>query len=139
MNFDDLKPVNSTENRIDFYWPGPSANRTEGMTISGEYLESITFRQGEPEESTVYKVRTKDGRVAGIDGMASIKRAFQTIDPGTFVGVRFNGKKKNPKTGRMYNDVEVRYMPPEMANDKAKEALGGDQVDLNTLDMPFEM
>ena len=74
MNFDDMKPVTAgTNDRIDFYWPGPSDQRKEGMTITGEYLEKFTFNEGKPTESTVYKIRTKDGRIAGVDDMATIK------------------------------------------------------------------
>nr|DAN97545.1 MAG TPA: hypothetical protein [Caudoviricetes sp.] len=136
MNFDDMKPVTAGSNdRIDFYWPGPSDQRKEGMTITGEYLEKFTFNEGKPTESTVYKIRTKDGRIAGVDDMATIKRGFENIEKGTYVGIRFNGKKRNPKTGREYNDAEVRFVPQEMLTEKAKEVIGGgEEIELG-LDM----
>lgn len=136
MNFDDLKPVSApgAQARIDFYWPGPSADRKEGMTITGEYLERVVFKEGTPQESTVFKVRTKDGRVAGVDGAAAIKRSFANIDPGMYVGIRFNGKKRSNK-GIFYNDFEVRFAPPEMATEKAKEILGGGEEIKLDLDM----
>ena len=67
--------------------------------------------------------------------MATIKRGFENIEKGTYVGIRFNGKKRNPKTGREYNDAEVRFVPQEMLTEKAKEVIGGgEEIELG-LDM----
>ena len=110
MNFDKMKPVqgSSDTSRITKYWPGKAADRTEGMTAMGEYLGEITFDKGTPDEATLYKLKGADGEVYGISANTVIKNAFDSIEVGSFVGIRFNGKKTSAKSGRQYNDFEVR-------------------------------
>lgn len=135
FDFDAMTPVQGGGERITTYWPGPADDRTIGMTVAGTYVEPFTFNKGQEDESTVYKLRGQDGEtIYGVNGSASIVNAFSSIEPGQFVAIRFNGKKKNPKTGRTYNDFEVRTM--NNATTKAAAPVQGEPVDLNGED-PF--
>ena len=108
MNFDEMTPVSAgAAERITDYWPGRADARTDGMTVVGEYIGSVTFDEGTDDEGTVHKLR-KGEQIFGVSGGVVIERAFKDITVGSTVGVRFNGKKRSEKSGRMYNDFEVR-------------------------------
>lgn len=138
MNFDDMKPVaTATEERITDYWPGRADDRTKGMTVTGEYIGPITFDEGTDDESTLFKLRNGD-KIFGVQGTAVIKRAFESISKGDSVGIRFNGKKKSEKSGRFYNDFEIRSTPKDAEVAKAEEALGGEVLSKDEFnDIPF--
>lgn len=110
MDFDKMKPVQGSTDtsRITKYWPGKAADRTEGMTAMGEFVGEITFDKGTPDETTLYKLKAVDGEIYGVQANTVIKNAFEKIEVGKFVGIRFNGKKTSAKSGRQYNDFEVR-------------------------------
>ena len=141
MDFDNLTPVATSGERITDYWPGKADDRTEGMTVVGEYVGPITFSEGTDEEATLYKLK-KGEKVFGVQGYAPIARAFEGIAVGSQVGIRFNGKKKSPKTGRMYNDFEVRAGGPAQKSTVAPQVesagpIEGTKLDIDDLDIPF--
>lgn len=138
MNFEDLQPVSTTADRITEYWPGKADQRKEGMTVTGKLLGKFVFSEGQEDESTVYKIRNGE-TVYGVQGYAPIARVLETVPVGSVVGIRFNGKKKSPKTNYMYNDFEVRVSPAtEKEENTAKAVLGVEELKLEDFeDVPF--
>ena len=134
-DFESMTPVTggSEESRITTYWPGKAADRKEGMFAAGTYVGSVTFGEGTDDESTRYKLKSQDGK--------EIYRAFADIPVGSFVAIRFNGKKTG-KNGRQYNDFEVRVTdkPPTQSVEVAPGVSGepitlaGDEFD----DLPLK-
>lgn len=143
-DFESMTPVTggSEESRITTYWPGKAADRKEGMFAAGTYVGSVTFGEGTDDESTRYKLRSQDGKeIYGVQDSAVIVRAFADIPVGSFVAIRFNGKKAG-KNGRQYNDFEVRVTdkPPTQSVEVAPGVSGepitlaGDEFD----DLPLK-
>ena len=57
-------------------------------------------------DSSLYIIETADGNVS-VWGSAVLDNKFSLIKVGSEVKVEFDGKKKNPKNGREYNDYKV--------------------------------
>lgn len=100
-----FKEVQSGSN-IKQYWPKKAAERKQGDSIEGYYRGSIERPGFSGGTDVLYLIETKEG-MAGVNSNASIARKIEQVPEGTLVKIIFNGKQRNPKTGREYNDFSV--------------------------------
>ena len=90
---------------------------SSGSTLSAKDLEDLGTVQGiyiSKEEgigdnnNNVYNLEI-DGEVTSMWGSTVLDSAFSKIRPGQEVNIKFLGKEKNPKSGRTYNNFEVKF------------------------------
>lgn len=117
--FNKMQPVttNSDGDRITKYWPPKMNERKDGDIVAGRYVGSVTF--GKDDDKTTYYKLKSDKDIIGVRESAIIRTAFDTIKEGSIVAVRFNGQHRS-KSGRMYNDFEVRIMEEDKPIEKTK-------------------
>lgn len=123
-----FKEVQSGSN-IKSYWPKKAAERQKGDSVEGYYRGSIERPGFSGGTDTLYLIESKEGMV-GVNSNASIARKIEQVPQGTLVKIIFNGKQRNPKTGREYNDFSVLMDDADTAATPAQS----DEVDFGGLD-----
>lgn len=123
-----FKEVQSGSN-IKQYWPKKAAERKQGDSIEGYYRGSIERPGFSGGTDILYLIETKDG-MAGVNSNASIARKIEQVPESTLVKIIFNGKQRNPKTGREYNDFSVLMDDADTAQPTSTEG----EVDFGGLD-----
>lgn len=123
-----FKEVQSGSN-IKSYWPKKAAERQVGDSVEGYYRGSIERPGFSGGTDILYLIETKDG-MTGVNANASISRKIEQVPEGTLVKIVFNGKQRNPKTGREYNDFSVLMDD----SDQAQSASSDGDVDFGGLD-----
>lgn len=76
-------------------------NPVEGKILSKKAIKV----QGEP--CNIMRIKTKDGEYT-ISESAGLRPLF-ALEDGTIVKITYEGKKKNPNTGRTFNAFKVEY------------------------------
>ena len=99
------KRVDTSAGKMDAYWPGKAADRTEGMSVEGTYVEKVPVRRPDGEESHLWVLEDGEKRI-GVNSAAGLDRAMETISPKSLVRITFLGKKMG-KNGRQFNDFQV--------------------------------
>lgn len=123
-----FKEVQSGSN-IKSYWPKKAAERQKGDSVEGYYRGSIERPGFSGGTDTLYLIESKEGMV-GVNSNASISRKIEQVPQGTLVKIIFNGKQRNPKTGREYNDFSVLMDDADTAQTPTQT----DEVDFGGLD-----
>lgn len=126
---DQWQTVTTGASGMAKYWPGKSADRTEGMEVVGVYKETREVTRPDGTKDTLHVLESKEGLI-GVNGHFSIDDALAQVAPGRTVRITFLGKSLNPKTHRNVNKFRVDVAANVEAETKGAEAV-------NVAELPF--